>query len=247
MNGPATAAPTVPAAGPRVAPVATPPVPPAATAAVPRWTPTVSAMNPFGRLAALYDCQLPLERRALRATVGMLAVAPSDRLLDLGTGTGAALREVERLPVRPARTVGVDASERMLARARAVLTPGTELVAADARALPLADATFDVAVCAYLLHVMPSPDRAEAIRELRRVLAPGGRLGVVTVAPPGGRLARLASLPARAAAERSTGVLAGLRPLDPRGELRAAGLEPRTARRTSLGYPSLCVVARRAG
>lgn len=175
----------------------------------------------------------------------MVAISASDTLLDVGTGTGAVLREVERLAVQPARAIGVDVSKPMLARARATLSPGTELLVADARALPLADASVDVATCAYLLHLLPTTARAAVLRELHRVLAPGDRLGVVTVAPPKRGLARLMSAPVRAAGERSTGVLAGLRPLDPRGELRAAGFEAGSTRHVSIGYPSLCVVARR--
>jgi len=175
----------------------------------------------------------------------MVAISDSDTLLDVGTGTGAVLRELERLAVQPARAIGVDVSKPMLARARATLSPGTELLAADARALPLADASVDVATCAYLLHLLPTTARAAVLREIHRVLVPCGRLGVVTVAPPKGWLAKLVSAPVRAAAERSSGVLGGLRPLDPRDELRAAGFDVDATRRVSLGYPSLCVVARR--
>jgi len=71
----------------------------------------------------------------------MVAISASDTLLDVGTGTGAVLREVERLPLQPARAIGVEVSKPMPARARATLSPGTELLAADARALPLADAS----------------------------------------------------------------------------------------------------------
>lgn len=121
----------------------------------------------------------------------MVAISASDTMLDVGTGTGAVLREVERLAVHPARAIGVDVSKPMLARARTTLPPGTELLAADARALPLADASVDVATCAYLLHLLPTTARAAVLRELHRVLAPGGRLGVVTVAPPKHGLAKL--------------------------------------------------------
>ncbi len=94
----------------------------------------------------------------------MVAISGSDTLLDVGTGTGAVLRELKRLAVRPARAIGVDVSKPMLARARATLSPGTELLAADARALPLADASVNVATCAYLLHLLPTTARAAVLR-----------------------------------------------------------------------------------
>lgn len=175
--------------------------------------------------------------------VELLAVSPSDSLLDVGTGTGGLLREVERSGGRPARAIGVDVSDRMLARTRAVVPLGTELRRADARALPLPDASADVITCAYLLHLLTGEVRAEVLRELRRVLVPGGRLGVVTVAPPKHALAKLVSAPVRAAAARSSGLLAGLRPLDPAADLQAAGFQVDAVHRTAIGYPSLCIRA----
>ena len=190
--------------------------------------------------------QLALERRALRTLVALVEISSSDALLDVGTGTGAFLRELACAGVRPARAIGVDPSDRMLARARAVVPAGTELRRADARALPLPDASFDVGTAAYLLHLLTADVRAEVLRELGRVLVPGGRLGVVTVAPPTpGLLPRLVSAPLRAAAARSSGLLAGLRPLDPRDDLGRAGFDVEAVRRIAAGYPSLCVRARR--
>ena len=172
----------------------------------------------------------------------MLAISNSDRVLDVATGTGAVLRELRRRRIQPARAVGVDASREMLARARRSL-PSWELVQADAGALPFEDASFDAATCAYLLHLLGEPDRARIVSEILRVLAPGGRLGVVTIAPPGRTVWRTLTLPIRTLAARSTGALAGLRPLDPSGELRGAGFDISEARRVRFAYPSLCLLA----
>jgi len=138
-------------------------------------------VDPWSRVARWYDWQLPLERPALRALVGLLAISGGDTLLDVGTGTGGVLREVEWRAVSPARTIGIDASEPMLARARAAVAPNTELICADAQALPVADASVDVVSCSYLLHLLAPKARADVLAEIRRVLRPGGRLGVLTV------------------------------------------------------------------
>lgn len=175
--------------------------------------------------------------------LSMLAISEADRLLDLGTGTGAVLRELGTHADQPARAVGIDSSVAMLARAERALAPTIELVHADATALPFADSEFDAATCAYLLHLLDPPARADVLREVVRVLSPGGRLGVVTVAPAVGRLARALSWPVLAGARRSNDALGGLRPLDPRNELRAAGFRIGAARRMAFGYPSLCVLA----
>ena len=81
------------------------------------------------------------------------------------------------------------------------------------------------------------------LAELHRVLRAGGRLGVVTVAPPRSQLGAALSWPVREAARRSRGALAGLRPLDPVPDLVGAGFRVTSQRRVDRGYPSLCVAA----
>ncbi len=205
---------------------------------------TGDATAVWSRLARVYDWQLPLERRALRTLLSMLALSDADRVLDVATGTGAVLRELARVPVPPSRVVGIDRSPPMLERARASLPPGFDLQCADATALPFEPASFDAVTCAYLLHLLSTPTRGRVLGELNRVLAPEGRLGVITVAPARSQLGALVSRPLRAAAERSTGALAGLRAFDPADELRAAGFKVEAKLRVGApGYPSLCMRA----
>ncbi len=205
-----------------------------------------SPLTDWSRAARFYDRQLFLERPALRAMLELVAISPSDRLLDVGTGTGGVLRQLPGCPARPSRAIGVDSSEPMIARARAALPPAIELVTADASDLPFPDEGFEVVTCAYVLHLLDPGSRASALGELFRVLVPGGRLGVVTVAPPATRLSRFASRPLRAMAARSTGVLAGLRPLDPADQLSLAGFALEAGRRVGgVGYPSLCLLAKK--
>lgn len=201
----------------------------------------MAALTSWDRAARLYDLQLWLERAALRTALKIARVDPDERLLDLGCGTGALLRELAGSPVRPEEAIGVDGSAQMLARVPR-LPPGWRLVRADAAELPFPDRGFDVLTCAYLLHLLGPEQRADVLTEARRVLRPGGRLVAVTVAPP--RSTRLARWVDRCfRATRVRGVLAGLRPLDPSADLEAAGFEPRASRRTHCGYPSLIVAA----
>jgi len=170
----------------------------------------------------------------------LAAPGPEDRLLDVGTGTGAVLRALAQLPSRPRRAHGVDPSAGMLARV-GPLPDGWDVLQADAARLPLADASVDVAVAAYVLHVAAQPD--EILAELRRVLRPGARLVVVTPAVPRRGLARRLALGGAWLAARFPGTLGGLRPLDPRPALSRAGFSLVRARRTGSGYPSLVVLA----
>src|ERR671925_34623 len=71
-----------------------------------------------GTLAArLYQRSLWLERPALRSAVSLARATPADRLLDVGTGTGALLAMLASSPNRPERAIGLDRSGSMLAAA----------------------------------------------------------------------------------------------------------------------------------
>jgi SAM-dependent methyltransferase len=99
-------------------------------------------------------------------------VRPGDRVLDVACGTGIVAR---RAAARGAAVVGVDLNEQMLAVARAS-APDIRWLAADAADLPLPDAAFERVFCQQGLQFMADP--AAAVGQMRRVLAPGGRLSV---------------------------------------------------------------------
>lgn len=97
------------------------------------------------------------------------------RVLEIGIGTGLNLPFYDT--GRVIELVGVEPSLRMhhlaLKRSRAARLP-VEMVGITAEKLPLADAVFDTVVSTYTLCTIPDP--VAALREVRRVLAPGGRL-----------------------------------------------------------------------
>jgi ubiquinone/menaquinone biosynthesis C-methylase UbiE len=202
------------------------------------------SVSPWSQTAAFYALQLPLERAALRALASMLDLGESSRLLDIATGTGAMLSAAARVNVPPRHATGLDSSPQMLSRA-SPLPAGWKLVCANAAAMPFPDGCFDRVSIAYLLHLLDPAERRSVLSEARRVLAPGGLLGAVTVAPPVGWRARLLRAPIEALSSRSRGVLAGLRSLDPRPDLEQAGLTPLQDRHLRRGYPSLVVIASR--
>ncbi len=109
------------------------------------------------------------------------ALAPGMRVLDVACGTGivARLAAVQIGPAGP--VVALDANEPMLAVARAQPAPmGTQIdwLQGDATKLPFPDEQFDRVLCQHGLQYFP--DRAAALREMRRVLAPDGQLAVST-------------------------------------------------------------------
>lgn len=134
----------------------------------------------YARLALPMDALLERVNAPLRVlAVRMHPPAPGARVLDVGCGTGTQLaRYVEA----GCRVSGVDASPAMLARARARLGTDADLREGDATELPWPDASFDVVVCSLVLHELPAQTRGAVVREVSRVLAPGGRFVVVELA-----------------------------------------------------------------
>lgn len=189
-----------------------------------------------------YDRQRWLERSSLSLLLDLAAPAPADRVLDVATGTGAVLDTLAGRVRRPRVVVGIDRSARMLGHVGA-LPAGWRVEQADARAMPFADGAFDLVTASYLLHVLGEADRAAVLAEIHRVLAPGGRLAVLTpVIPPHRGLhavARALDWLANAAPDR----FGGLRALDSRAELNASGFVIREARFSLRGYLALCVLA----
>ncbi len=107
-------------------------------------------------------------------------IGPADRILDLGCGTGIVARLLRERLGGGARITGVDASAEMIAMAR-TLAPELEWREGNAMQLPFADASFELVVAQQMLQFVP--DRAAALREIRRVLVPGGRLVAATWRP----------------------------------------------------------------
>ena len=141
----------------------------------------------FDRIAPVYDAMnrtmtAGLDRRWRRLAVAA-AVRPGDRVVDVCCGTGDLA--IAALPVA-ADVVGLDFSEAMLERARRK-APGIEWVQGDALALPFDDASFDAATVGF--GVRNVEDLERALAELRRVLRPGGRVGILEITRPRGLLA----------------------------------------------------------
>ncbi|HTI34565.1 MAG TPA: methyltransferase domain-containing protein [Miltoncostaea sp.] len=124
------------------------------------------------------DLSERITARVADALLDAGGVASRTRVLDVGCGPGVV---VAAALARGARPTGVDVAAGMLAEARR-RHPGVELVEADVVALPFGDAIFDAAVGNFVLNHLPEPERAVA--ELRRVLAPGGRVALSLWGPP---------------------------------------------------------------
>jgi demethylmenaquinone methyltransferase / 2-methoxy-6-polyprenyl-1,4-benzoquinol methylase len=139
--------------------------------------------------AALSFWQDPRWRRAL---VSAVAPQAGQRILDVATGTGMVAAEL--LARADCTVVGIDQSAEMLAGARARFaatdSSRVELIQGQAEALPFADAGFDALTFTYLLRYVDDPPAT--VRELARVVRPGGRVASLEFGVPPWLPARLA-------------------------------------------------------
>jgi demethylmenaquinone methyltransferase/2-methoxy-6-polyprenyl-1,4-benzoquinol methylase len=122
--------------------------------------------------------------------VATIGASPEERVLDVATGTGMVAEALARH--YGCHVVGLDQSVAMLERARSkldadpLLAERVELVEGEAERLPFADAEFDHLTFTYLLRYVDDP--AGTLRELARVVRPGGRVACLEFGLPGGPL-----------------------------------------------------------
>ncbi len=150
------------------------------------------ALELFAPLATTYDryarlLSLGQDPRWRRFLVSRIGASAGDRVLDVATGTGAvAIELVQRYGCS---VVGVDQSAEMLSEARARVAasraaPQIELVQARAEQLPFDDESFDALTFTYLLRYVDDP--GGTLRELARVVRPGGTIASLEFAVPRG-------------------------------------------------------------
>ena len=141
----------------------------------------------FDRIAPVYDAMNRVMTAGLdgrwRAETAAAVVQPGDRVLDSCCGTGDLALACLRAG---GRVTGLDFSEPMLQRARRKSSE-VEWVRGDALALPFEDDSFDAATVGFGVRNLADLERGLA--ELRRVLVPGGRVGVLEITRPRGLLA----------------------------------------------------------
>jgi len=107
-------------------------------------------------------------------------LAPAHRALDLGCGSGRMLRALQQEGMDP--VWGVDPSPYLL-KVAAETAPGARLLQGVAESLEVPDASVDAVSACFVFHELPARVADAALREARRVLVPGGRLGFVEPSP----------------------------------------------------------------
>lgn len=144
------------------------------------------------RVRAMFDAIAPTYERVNRVlslgrdaywrreAVRLANVRGDDRVLDIACGTGDFARAFNQ--ANPAGTIGMDFAANMLERAAAGTQSSIRWCQSDAQALPFADASFTITSCAFGVRNFQDLDRG--LREMRRVLAPGGRAVILEFGIP---------------------------------------------------------------
>jgi demethylmenaquinone methyltransferase/2-methoxy-6-polyprenyl-1,4-benzoquinol methylase len=146
----------------------------------------------FAPLGPTYDRYARLlsfgqDPRWRRFLVSRVEAGPGDTVLDVATGTGAVATELVR--AKRCVVVGLDQSAEMLAEARLRVPPEVRLVEGSAEQLPFSDGSFDALTFTYLLRYVDDP--GATLRELARVVRPGGTVAGLEFGIPGNPLARV--------------------------------------------------------
>ena len=155
-----------------------------------RHAPNQFSQELFAELPARYNALAQVlsfgqDRRWRRAMVSRVTGARPSLMLDVACGPGAVTKRLAALT--DARIVGLDLSESMLAQGkimvqRSSLHSRVSLVRARAEQLPFADETFDALTFTYLLRYVEDP--LATLREITRVLKPGGAIASLEFAVP---------------------------------------------------------------
>ena len=142
----------------------------------PRMHKYAAAIWFLGRRCRVYD-----------RLIALSGAREGDAVLDVGCGTGYLTQRAAHAVGPRGSVVGVDPAAPAIAYARSVSPPNCDFHVAGGEAIPEPDASFDVVVSSLAIHHIPPQERPVALREMYRVLRPGGRLLIADFRPPRNR------------------------------------------------------------
>jgi ubiquinone/menaquinone biosynthesis C-methylase UbiE len=129
-------------------------------------------------------------RAAFTRAAAMAKPRAGDRVLDVGCGTGYLSRILAPVVTPSGHVTGLDPSSAMIEYATQRAPVNCTYVRGEGQSLPFPDDSFDLVVSSLAVHHMPGAARPEALRQMYRVLRPGGRLLIAEFRPPANHLAR---------------------------------------------------------
>ncbi len=141
----------------------------------------------YAKLSRVYAAlEGTLEKKLRERGLEFLDVQEGETVLEIGFGSGYSLVEIARSAGETGRVYGIDVTPEMVKSARKRLeqeglAERVELCEGDAREMPYEDNQFDAVYIAATLELFDTPDIPRVLTEIKRVLKPGGRLGVISM------------------------------------------------------------------
>ncbi len=141
----------------------------------------------YDRISGIYDWLGRIfERRPAENALNYLGIQSAETVLEIGFGTGYCLQQIAMSIGKSSKAYGIDISEGMVQRTkerleRTSLLDRVELYCGDAYKLPFNDETFHAVFMSFTLELFDTPEIPMMLDEIRRVLKPNGRLGVVSL------------------------------------------------------------------
>jgi len=147
----------------------------------------------YDRISKFYDFLTgAFERKYAEMTLDRLSVENGETVLEIGFGPGHCLKRIAESVGQTGKAYGIDISSGMLKvtkrRLHKVgLADRAELYCGDATSLPYGDNAFDAVFTSFTLELFDTPEIPKVLYEIKRVLKPGGRLGVASMSKENGQ------------------------------------------------------------
>ena len=150
------------------------------------------AKESYDRISRFYDCFAGVfEKKYRDEALKRLGVKRGETVLEIGFGTGHCLRQMAESVGENGKVYGIDISSGMLEVSKqrlekAGLLNRVELQCGDALNLPYEDSKFDAVFMSFTLELFDTPEIPKVLDEIKRVLKPGGRIGIVSMSKEDG-------------------------------------------------------------
>ena len=150
------------------------------------------AKQTYNRISRYYDfLTVPFERKYTKMALSNLNIKTGESVLEIGFGTGHALYNIAELVGQDGKVYGIDISNKMkqIAQRRlekAGLMKRVKLYCGDAAQLPYMDNTFNAVFMSFVLELFDTPEIPIVTNEIKRVLTPHGRLGIISMSKENG-------------------------------------------------------------
>ena len=147
----------------------------------------------YDRISRFYDYLTgAFERKYSKMALERLVIKEGENVLEIGFGTGHCLRRIAQFVGETGKAYGIDISSGMLEVTKrrlekSKLMDRTELYCGDAANLPYDDNIFDAVFMSFTLELFDTPEIPQVLKEIKRVLRPGGRLGVASMSREDGQ------------------------------------------------------------